>query len=133
MVKIVVLTASCSTYDVNVAELVQPEVVRSARRGHEVALCKLLVDLLRRGVELVQNPLLDQALLASRLNHILSISSSRLGPSNANLGGGFGDKRLVQLEHGKLRRVEDLVAELAVALYAQDLQVDVTACHIVSL
>lgn len=74
----VTVAGNRSTYDVNVAELVQPEVVRSARRGHEVTLSKLLVDLLRSGVELVQNPLLDQALLAGGLYNILSISSSTL-------------------------------------------------------
>ena len=41
---------------------------------------------------------------------------------------GLRDKRLVKLEHRELRSVEDLVAELAVALDAQDLEVDVATC-----
>ncbi len=55
------------TYDVDVAELVQPEVVRSTGRVHEVAVGKLLVDLIHSLVELVQNPFLDEAFVASGL------------------------------------------------------------------
>ena len=55
------------TYDVDVTELVQPEVVEDVRGGHEVADLELLVDLSCGGVELVENPALDQALLASGL------------------------------------------------------------------
>ena len=55
-------------YDVDVTQLVQPEVVRSASRVHEVTLRKLLVDLLCGEVKLVQDPLLDQTLVSSRLS-----------------------------------------------------------------
>ena len=43
-----------------------------------------------------------------------------------HLGGRFRYKLLVKLEHGELGGVEDLVAELAVAFYTEDIQVDIT-------
>ena len=55
------------TDDVDVAKLVQPEVVDSRGRSHEVALSQLLVRLLSSDVQLVQDPALDKALLAGRL------------------------------------------------------------------
>lgn len=42
-----------ATYDVNVAKLVQPEVVCDTSRNHEVALFKLLIDLLSGNVQFV--------------------------------------------------------------------------------
>ena len=54
-------------YDVDVAQLVQPEVVHRGSRGHEVALREVLVHLIRSDVELVQDPLLDEAFLSGRL------------------------------------------------------------------
>lgn len=53
-----------TTHDVDIAKLVQPEVIRYARRVHEVALLELLVDLLGRDVKLVEDPSLDETLLA---------------------------------------------------------------------
>ena len=44
-----------------------------------------------------------------------------------NLRCGLGDKLLIQLEHRKLGRVEDLVAKLAITFDAEDFQVDVAA------
>ena len=44
-----------------------------------------------------------------------------------NLRCGLGDKLLIQLEHRKLGRVEDLVTELSVPLHTQDLQIDVAS------
>ena len=38
----------------------------------------------------------------------------------------FWNKALVKFEHCKLRRVENLVTELAVSLHAEDLEVDIT-------
>ena len=55
------------TYNVYVAQLVQPEVVHGVRRVHEVTFGELLVDLLRGKVQLLQNPLLDEALVARGL------------------------------------------------------------------
>ena len=57
----------------------------------------------------MEDPLLDEALLASRL-----------GDRDRNEG-------LIEFEHSELGCVEDLVAELAVTLNTQNLQVDVTA------
>ena len=57
------------TYDVYVAQLVQPEVVRCTRCVHEVAIAELLVDLVGSQVELMQDPLLDEALVAGGLQH----------------------------------------------------------------
>ena len=56
------------THNVDIAKLVQPEVVRSAGCIHEVAVSELLVDLFRGEVELVQDPLLYKALVPSRLH-----------------------------------------------------------------
>ena len=55
------------THNVHITELVQPEVVHGVRRVHEVALRKLLVDLFGSEVHLLQNPLLDEALVARGL------------------------------------------------------------------
>ena len=43
-----------------------------------------------------------------------------------HLGKRLRNERLVQLEHGELGGVKNLVAELAVALHAKNLQVDVS-------
>ena len=37
-----------------------------------------------------------------------------------------GNEILIELEHGKLGGVEDLVAELSITFHAKDLKVDVT-------
>ena len=55
------------TYDVDVTEFVQPEVVSRVRSGHEVSLFKILVEFLSRNIELVENPFLDKAFTASGL------------------------------------------------------------------
>jgi hypothetical protein len=44
-----------------------------------------------------------------------------------------GNKGLVQLQHGELCRIENLITELAIALNAQNIQVDVAACLIYEL
>lgn len=49
-----------------------------------------------------------------------------MGNGCAYLGGGFRHERFVKLEHGELSRVPKLVAELAVSLDAQNLEIDVT-------
>lgn len=54
-------------YDVDITQLVQPEVVHRGGRGHEIALREVLVYLIRGDVELVQDPLLDEAFLSGRL------------------------------------------------------------------
>lgn len=46
----------------------------------------------------------------------------------AYLGGGLGHKRLVKFEHGELGRVPKLVAELAVPLHPQNLEIDIAPC-----
>lgn len=56
------------THDVYVAQLIEPEVVRGTRRIHEVPVAQLLVDLVRSEVELVQDPLLHEALVTGWLN-----------------------------------------------------------------
>jgi hypothetical protein len=43
------------------------------------------------------------------------------------LGGNFRYKRIVKLEHCKLGRVPELVAELAIPLHTQNLQIDIPA------
>ena len=55
------------THDVDIAELVEPEVVDGVGRVHEIALSHLLVGLLGSNVELAEDPALDEALLASGL------------------------------------------------------------------
>ena len=47
------------THNVDVTELVQPEIVEHVRSGHEVADLELLVDLSGGCVELVEDPALD--------------------------------------------------------------------------
>jgi hypothetical protein len=38
----------------------------------------------------------------------------------------FGSERLVEFQHGKFSRVEDLVAKLAIAFHTQYFEIDVT-------
>ena len=58
------------THDIDVAKLVEPEVVHSGGGSHEVANLELAVDLGRGRVQLVQNPTFYQALPTSGLyNH----------------------------------------------------------------
>lgn len=45
----------------------------------------------------------------------------------ADLGCRFRNKLLIELQHGKLRGIEDLVAELAVTFHTEDLQVDIAS------
>ena len=56
------------TYNVYIAQFVQPEVVDGCRGGHEIAFREILVDFLGSNVKLVEDPLLNQSFLASRLN-----------------------------------------------------------------
>jgi hypothetical protein len=53
--------------NIHVTKLIQPEVVDSVCRGHEVALGQLTVGLHGTSVQLVKDPALNEALLASRL------------------------------------------------------------------
>jgi hypothetical protein len=50
-----------------------------------------------------------------------------------NFGCGFGSERLVEFQHGKLGRVEDFVAKLAVTFHAQDFEVDITPWNLPSV
>lgn len=54
-------------FDVDVAELVKPEVVGDVGSSHEVALFEGLVELGRSDVEFVEDPLLDEAFVSSGL------------------------------------------------------------------
>ena len=47
--------------------------------------------------------------------------------NNTDLGRGLRHELLVKLEHRELGRIEDLIAELPIALDTQDLQVDITS------
>ncbi|KAI3493165.1 hypothetical protein L1887_42182 [Cichorium endivia] len=98
--------------NVHIAQLVQPEVVHGRGGGHEVALLEALVDRLARRVELVQDPLFDKRLVAAWLL----------------VRRGLERRNGLELEQRKLGGVPQLVAELAVALDTQDVEVDVAAC-----
>lgn len=56
-----------STHDVDVAKLIQPEVVSGIGRGHKVPLGKLGIDFSGGNVELVEDPLLNKGFVTSRL------------------------------------------------------------------
>ena len=60
-----------NAYNVDVTEFIEPEIVRCAGSHHKVSLGQLLVDLCRRDVELVEDPLLHEALLSCGLNWVL--------------------------------------------------------------
>ena len=60
------------THNVDIAELVEPEVVQDVRGRHEIADLELLVDLGSRGVELVEDPFFYEALFSCRLNVLFS-------------------------------------------------------------
>ena len=47
--------------------------------------------------------------------------------NNTDLGRGLRHELLVKLEHRELGGVEDLVAELAVTLHTQNLEVDIAS------
>lgn len=55
------------THDVDVAKLIQPEVIRCVRSRHEIPLGELRVDFSSRDVELVQDPFLNEAFVATGL------------------------------------------------------------------
>ena len=50
-----------------------------------------------------------------------------------NFGCWFGSERLVKLQHGKLSRIKDLIAKLAVTLHTQDFEVDITPWNLSSI
>lgn len=115
------------TDNVDIAKLVQPEVVNSVGGSHVVASLELLVDLVGSDVEFMEDPFFDQALFACRLsNNKSAVCQTCL--LSANLRSGLWHERLIELQHRKFRRVEYFVAELAVAFYAENLQVDVATC-----
>ena len=97
------------THDVDVAQFVKPEVIRRIGGIHEIAVNQGLVDFNSSHVEFVEDPFLDDALVSCRL------------------GNSLWDERFVELEHGELGGIEYLVAELAVAFYTENLQIDITA------
>lgn len=55
------------TYNVYITQLVQPEVVRNCSCSHEIPYFKVSVDLASSKVELVENPSLNEALIAGKL------------------------------------------------------------------
>ena len=119
------------TYNVDVAELIKPEVVRGTSSSHEITVCKLFVDLSRGNIQLMENPAFRKAFPACRLQDVSeTVVTSRI--QYAYLGKRFRYERLVEFEHSELCGVEDLVAEFTVAFYTQDLQVDVPTCVAIS-
>lgn len=56
-----------ATYDVDVAQLVEPEVMSRVGGVHEISIGHGLVDLSRSDVKFVEDPFLDNAFVASRL------------------------------------------------------------------
>ena len=71
-----------TAYDVDVTQLVQPEVVRRVGRAHEVTISELLVDLLSGKVEFVKDPLLNEALVARGLHPTRSVCAGNVGYKN---------------------------------------------------
>lgn len=61
-------TTAVMTHNVYVTKFVKPKVVNCVGCGHEVAFTKLLVGLHDSDVKLVQDPLLDETLVASGLS-----------------------------------------------------------------
>jgi len=61
-----------STYNVNVTEFVQPEIIRCSSRQHEVALGELGVNFGSTNIEFMKNPLLHETLFSSGLKHRVS-------------------------------------------------------------
>jgi len=58
-----------STYDVYVADFVEPERVGVGSGRHEVSLVQSVVDFLGGTIQLVKDPLFDEGLLSSRLRY----------------------------------------------------------------
>lgn len=63
------------TYDVDVTQLVQPEIVNGNGGSHEVPVSEALVDLNSGNVELVEDPLFHEALIPCRLDVPISKNS----------------------------------------------------------
>ena len=55
------------THNIHITKLVKPKVVNCVGRGHEVTFTELLVGLRGSDVKFVQDPLLDETLVASGL------------------------------------------------------------------
>lgn len=115
------------TDNVDIAKLVQPEVVNSIGGSHVIATLELPVNLVGSDVEFMEDPFFDQALLACRLSNNRS-TVCQTGLLSTHLRSSLWHERLVKLQHRKFRRVEYFVAELAVTFYAENLQVDVATC-----
>lgn len=62
-----------ATYDIYIAQLVQPEIIRRVGGRHEVPLRELGIDLSRGNVELVQDPLLNKTFISRGLGSFPSI------------------------------------------------------------
>ena len=65
------------THDINITKLIEPEIVRGGRGGHEVSIREVLIDLFCGNIELVNNPLLNKTLVACGLITILLIVKLR--------------------------------------------------------
>ena len=64
------------TYDVDVTQLVQPEIVDGIGGSHEVPVSEALVDFNSGNVELVEDPLFHEALIPCRLSVPISRDST---------------------------------------------------------
>lgn len=106
------LTEARCSYDVDIAQLVEPEVVRCASRVHEVALVQLLVDLLGRKVQLVQDPLLNQALVAGGLMSLVNTRKKETRTTKRTLGVGSGTNFSSSLSIANLVALEILLQNL---------------------
>ena len=104
------------SYNVDIAKLIQPEIVNSIRRVHEVARSELTIRLRSGGVELVENPSFDEALVTGGLSE--RVITIMMGVDrNAYLRSRMRHEFLIEFEHSKLGSIEDLIAKLSVAMY----------------
>jgi hypothetical protein len=62
------------TYNVNIAQFVQPEVIYRGSRHHKVAIGQLGIDCAGCQVELVENPPFNEALHSRGLHQIINLS-----------------------------------------------------------
>jgi len=61
------------TCNIDIAQFVQPEVVRGRSCHHEIAISQLGVNRSGRYVELMKNPLLNKALFSGRLDRDINL------------------------------------------------------------
>jgi hypothetical protein len=122
------------THNIHVTQFVEPKILHRLGCCRQIAFAELLVSLCGSDIEFVQDPLLDETLVACRLSPEQYVRTYEVdSEQKTNLLGWFGSERLVKFQHSEFSQVVDLVAKLAVTFLTQNFDVDVARFNLSSI